>query len=441
MNGTDFWVIFDTNLNEAKNFLFQYLSVKLFCINTGLFLLSAFLFYKIYSNSSGQTKLINGILFFIIFILAGLIYPFNSKAILIDFYKSYFYYYKESIELSEFYENRKNIQFEIISELDDNIRKTFVIVIGESANRNHFSLYNYPRCTNPKLQEIRKQLWIYDNVISPSIRTISALKEILTFASYENPVSYKNEASIIELIKDAGYKTYWIDKQGRGVDDLIPSLYRKISKLSDEFISPVNEPYDESVISHLQPIMKDTTHNKVIFIHLIGSHFSYSNKSPDEFKLFDSKIDTIVSPFSGKLGNKEKSIIDDYDASILYNDFVISSIIKLLQEESGASFMLYFSDHGEEIYDSQIYFGRNFNKLSRSMCEIPFIFWCNDDFKKINALMQFEPHRPYSTDDVIHSILDIMKINTPLSEEKRSIFSPKFQAKIRKVGIYYYDDL
>ena len=310
MKSTDFWVLFDTNIKEASGFMSQFLSAKVLCIVIIYLLSTFFLAFKASSQTEKKTKWYNLLISIFIFFTFSLILPFRTKISSIDFYKSIYNYHKELQEIAKFYENRKNIHYEVSSELNNNVPKTFVIVIGESANRNHYSLYGYPRCTNPELQQIKDELYIYDNVVSPSIQSLAVLKEVLTFANYENPSLFKKDASIIELLKSAGYKTYWIDRQGNGgIDAFTPTSYRKIAALSDVFSVPENEKWDESVIPFLSSVIKDTIRNKVTFIHLTGSHFGYSDKSPKSYKIFDFKQDTIKSLVAEKLREKEKKLL------------------------------------------------------------------------------------------------------------------------------------
>jgi len=270
---------------------------------------------------------------------------------------------------------------------------------------------------------------------------MAVLKEVLTFANYETPTLYKEDASIVELLKSAGYKTYWIALQGNDKDDFyVPTSFRKIAVMSDVYLTPSSDEWDENALPLLRNVTKDSVVNKIIFIHLNGSHFPYSNKSPKEYKIFDFKKDTIISLVKDKLGEKEKKMIDAYDNTILYNDFVLSSIINELKKTNGIAFMLFFSDHGEEVYDTQLFANRASGKITRGMCEIPFILWRNDEFKKMSELT-IDRNRAYCTDDVIHSILDLTKIFYPLFDAKRSIFSSQFEGKQRKIEGRLYDDL
>ena len=90
---------------------------------------------------------------------------------------------------------------------------TLVLVIGESTNRQRMSLYGYPRKTTPELDKLRDQLDVFDNVITPRPYTIEALQQVLTFADEDNPDLYLKTPSIVSMMKQAGYKTFWITNQ------------------------------------------------------------------------------------------------------------------------------------------------------------------------------------------------------------------------------------
>ena len=84
---------------------------------------------------------------------------------------------------------------------------TLVLVLGESTNRQRMSLYGYPRATTPKLDKLREQLAVFDNVVTPRPYTIEALQQVLTFADEKSPDAYLTTPSIMNMMKQAGYKT------------------------------------------------------------------------------------------------------------------------------------------------------------------------------------------------------------------------------------------
>lgn len=364
---------------------------------------------------------------------------FRTNVPSVEFYKSWARYKKEMRELSEFYANRKNATTEANCYLD-NFPKTFVIVIGESATKNHYGIYGYKRNTTPNLDSIKDELLIYNNVVTPATQTLIAMRQILTFSNYEDPNAYKKDASIIEIAHGAGYKTFWFDNQGEDdIDNYAPNSYRPIAKMCNEYHANKEYLQDESLIPYLKKAIKDTAFNKLIFIHLNGSHFPYNIRYPNSFDKFKTQED-IPSKFLKKMNNDEISTYNAYDNSILYNDFVLSKFINELKPLDGAAFLLYISDHGEEVFDSQHYSGRSFDNISQSMCRIPFILWRNEKYRSLNNL-DIDTNKVYSSDDIIHSIMDLIGVSHMQKDTCRSIFSTEFQQKRRKVNDKWFDDI
>ena len=82
---------------------------------------------------------------------------------------------------------------------------TLVLVIGESTNRQHMSLYGYGRPTTPRLDAMRHELTVFNNIVSPRPYTIEVLQQVLTFADQENPDLYLTQPSLMNMMKQAGY--------------------------------------------------------------------------------------------------------------------------------------------------------------------------------------------------------------------------------------------
>ena len=164
----------------------------------------------------------------------------------------------------------------------------------------------------------------------------------------------------------------------------------------------------------------------------------YDTHFPEAYDKFKSHND-LPSKFRNKLSETELHTANAYDNSILYTDYILSHCIKLLRESEGMAFLLYFSDHGEEVFDSQQLSGRSFDNLTESLCRIPFFVWQNETYQKSNKLF-IDLERPYSTDDVIHSMMDLIGVSYDKKDTCRSIFSPEFQPKVRKVNDKNFDE-
>ncbi len=127
-----------------------------------------------------------------------------------------------------------------------------MIVLGESCNRDHMSLYGYCRETTPRLSAIENELVVYKDAVSPAIQTLVALKRILSFSDHGCDDMFIHEASIVELLRDAGYKTYWVDNQGTGgIDTFAPTSYRAIAHMCDSCIILPNGLHDEEVLPYV----------------------------------------------------------------------------------------------------------------------------------------------------------------------------------------------
>src|SRR5690606_14130732 len=90
--------------------------------------------------------------------------------------------------------------------------QTYVVIIGESTSARNMGLYGYYRNTNPLLTEIKDELLIFNDVISPHTHTIPSLNKMLSLSNFENP-DVIHCGSIVQLANAAGFSTYWISNQ------------------------------------------------------------------------------------------------------------------------------------------------------------------------------------------------------------------------------------
>ena len=144
LTSTDFWVVFNTNPSEATN-LFATLPIKVFIWAIMYVFCIAFTLYLLFKQANKQKTIIPGyvqVMAIIVLMGLSLINPFRSKIPMIDFYKSFYKYQREMREVAEFYKNRTNISLDVENSLPTG-KKTFLIIIGESQNRQHMQLYGY----------------------------------------------------------------------------------------------------------------------------------------------------------------------------------------------------------------------------------------------------------------------------------------------------------
>jgi heptose-I-phosphate ethanolaminephosphotransferase len=178
----------------------------------------------------------------------------------------------------------------------------------------------------------------------------------------------------------------------------------------------------------MQEALRDTARHKFIVLHLMGSHSNYNKRYPPEFKQFK--------------GSKTKieRLINSYDNSILYNDFVIDSLFSMLSNyckrhpETVAS-AVYLSDHAENIKEAS---GHTYaGSLPTANVEIPFMIWLSERYKKINnsavELMYLRTSAPFVSDDLFHTFIHLNGISTPLLDNSGAFFAPSFHLNRKRI--------
>ncbi len=316
---------------------------------------------------------------------------------------------------------------------------TLVLVIGESTNRQRMSLYGYPRNTTPELDKLKDQLAVFDNVITPRPYTIEALQQVLTFADEQNPDLYLSTPSLVSVMKQAGYKTFWITNQQTMTKR--NTMLTTFSEQADEQVYLNNNrnqnaaQYDGDVIEPFNKALTDPAERKLIVVHLLGTHMSYQYRYPPTFDKFQDRQGVPAG-----VRDDQVPTYNSYDNAVLYNDFVVSSLIKDYAKSDPNGFLLYLSDHGEDVFDSAGHstLGRNENKPTAPMYTIPFMAWASPKWKQ-NHDWNFagDLSRPYSSPQFIHTWADLVGLSSDELDRTKSLVSDSFVPRKLLIGDPY----
>ena len=299
-----------------------------------------------------------------------------------------------------------------------------VFVLGESTVRGHMGIYGYNRETTPLLNTIKDSLFIYNNVISSDVFTVKSVPKILT--SLDVNSKKEDVISLVEMFNAAGYKTYWLSNQ-RAIS-YHDNVTSKIASAANSFkfynhiIDKHTLVLDEKVLPDYKQILNKPG-KKVVFVRLIGTHFDYNKRYPKLYKKF----------YNPQAKHKKIEIVDHYDNAVLYNDFIVFSLIKNLQKINKKSALLYISDHGENLYDEGTqFFGRSEDVLTKSMFEIPFLLWTSKDFS-YPLDFEYVKNRRFMADHTYESICHIFGVLNKDINASKSIFSKTFKERKREV--------
>ncbi|MGF6905624.1 phosphoethanolamine transferase [Fusobacterium sp. PH5-44] len=429
INPSAIQILLETNLLETKEFLMTYIDLKSMIFFL-VIAITGILTYKKINKKYLSSKIYKNKYLIIVLFIVSLIKIFSLPRNIKNFNVSRLYLSMKQgfIELDEY----KNIESSIINKkveiLENNSSiKNIILIIGESTSRNHMGIYGYTLNTTPLLNELEKNgnLYKYTNVISPHAHTIPSIKKMLTFYNFESDKPWYNYNNIIDVMKKAGYNTYWLSNQefsGKYIN-----IATAIGKKSHTtfFNSIANSDDDDRIISFDEEMVDKSinyinTEKNFVIYHLMGTHSLYKYRYPKSF---------------GRFTNSHKKVIGEYDNAVLYNDYVINKIISNFSNQE--SIVIYVSDHGEEVYDFRDFIGHAEDKGSRYMIEVPFIIYVSDEFKlkytEIVSQIQQSMNNPYMTDDLIHTILDISSIKTKEFDAKRSIINKDFDNARKRI--------
>jgi len=436
LSASALFVIFETNATESAEFLNYYLNSFSFLLATVLFVpWLVFSWISLSQSNSSKNEILNskwiqaGIVTWII--IAGFIIhkKFDEFNIIYTGFSSYSEYQETKKILQNTLALSESNYIDVESSLAE--EQTYIVVIGESTSTWHMQLYGYNRETNPLLTEIKDDLIVFTDVITPNVHTILALDKILTLSDYNNPNAREN-ASLVQMANQAGFTTYWISNQ-RPVG-LHESMSTIIGNAADHtyFLATDNYNstiYDDIVLPKLNSVLGHPDEKKMIFIHLIGTHLDYKKRYPDRFKKFNGTNErTLVQ------SSKAEKIVNEYDNAVLYNDYIIRNIIEATRKENKKSYVIYFSDHGDEVFDTMDLIGHNEYHSTRPMHEVPLILWMSDQYKSKNPFSkEWNQYvdRKYNLEDFIHSFSDLSEIKFNLYDSTRSIFNSNYQQRVR----------
>lgn len=468
-------VALETNGSEALGFLQNYLSLRLFIIYAIFGIICAWLWRRIKPISISQIALkrLKLLLILAICTLAMMIST-HTKPLNEDWSDMLYNYTKQTYRaiqstygfLREY--ERLNANFDNLSKslkVKPSAEKiaNIVLVIGESTQRSRLSLYGYGLKTTPLLDSLKakesQNLLIFSDVIAPHAQTHESLSLSLSFANQDNThgiATFQNAKksnikpnvkpwyaylNLIDAFKLGGYHTIAISNQEP--ISVFGNAAATILKRANEvhFIN-INDKmsttrFDESLLDALDSIKtynEANQHKPTLYtLHLMGNHAKYYSRYPSEFGIF-TESDMLCK---AHLADSAKVLENmHYDNSVLYGDFILHSIIERFSNSD--SIVIFFSDHGEEIYDWRNFIGHADSKISRFMVEVPFIVYVSEGFKqKHKALynrLKNAQNAPYMNDDLMHTMLDIAHIEVPGFESRRSLLNAKSTKRARIVG-------
>lgn len=286
---------------------------------------------------------------------------------------------------------------------------THIIVIGESASRDHMQSFtpDYPVRTTPWEDAMAKSpdFFFADKGYANFPTTVMSLSYALTSTNQYNKVALNDAVSLVDAARAAGYRTDWISFQNR-------------SSLASAGVSVIGERCDaayweNSLDGEAVKVMErlPTAKKRVIFIHINGSHYSYLARVP----LGYGKSTDIP----------ESDPYYNYDVTLAYTDEMLRSIFTYAKEHLNLKTMIYFSDHAE---DMVYYHGTS--GFSYDMIRIPFWIYLSPDYRKthpdILPALQANKNKVFTNDLLFETASGIWQAKTNFYQDIYDLSSPSY---------------
>lgn len=336
--------------------------------------------------------------------------------------------------------SKKPRELSDVKHIQKSKQQTCVVILGESNSRKRMSLYGAEVNTTPLLKQ-RDDLIVFTDVVSPWSTTIRSVLTILSETSLEKEVPILENKDIFDVFHSAGFKNYWISNQCPiGVwDNQITEFskkadYNKFVNMSSNssYEATYTASYDEKLIEPFIKVLNDeSADKKLIVLHMIGNHMSYSKRYPSSFEIYSGD------------GSKVSNTQAEYNNSLRYVDFILDSLLSIVQtkyekNEDHAVSVIYLSDHGENVYDVNNQVGHGYSKSAPKVnVDIPFFVWVSKGFryfypKSYEAIVN-NAKKPFVTDHFFHALIDINNIRGACFDSTKSIFNAAFDEKRKRI--------
>ena len=330
-----------------------------------------------------------------------------------------------------------------------------VVIIGESYIKSHCQLYGYELETTPCLKnELDSgRLYVFHDAVAPYNMTSDVIKNVFSCNSIEAHEPWYDLPAFPAIFRKAGYHvTFWdnqrnFDAQKEYTFALNSFLYNDdICQTCYDETNQRTYKYDLQLVEAFQKEAHHDAPHRLDILHLMGQHFTASHRYPRSRMFIRFRADSIRRNDSF-MTKKIKYQIACYDNATYYNDYVVGKIIDLYKDQNAV--IMYFSDHGEEIYDYRDFAGREHGDITpqalKYQFEVPFFIWVSDRYKASHAKncddFAQAVQRPVMLDNICQTLLRIGGISTSYYHPQRDITHHLYRPHKRLIrGQFYYED-
>jgi lipid A ethanolaminephosphotransferase len=291
-------------------------------------------------------------------------------------------------------------------------RELFILVIGETARADRFSLNGYERDTNPQLRQANvvnfPNFWACGTSTAVSVPCMFSL---IGTAKFDTKAAAAQE-NVLDVLQRAGVNVLWLDNNSDSKDVALRVPYK--SYKSPE-VNPVCDPEcrDVGMLPAVQEYIEAHPAGDILIVlHQMGNHGpAYFKRYPPAFEKFKPACQNAdLSQCS------REEIGNAYDNAILYTDFFLGKVIELLKRNEGQfeTAMLYMSDHGESLGENGVYLhGLPRAIAPEAQLHVPAVMWFGGGYDQIDvAALQNKRDIRFTHDNLAHTMLGFLEVRT-----------------------------
>ena len=316
--------------------------------------------------------------------------------------------------------------------------KLMVLVVGETARAESFSLNGYAKKTNPELEKLN--VINFSQVSSCGTATavsVPCMFSGMTRENYDAQLA-KHREGLLDLAQRAGYKVTWIDNNSgcKGVCDRVEQ-FKIPEPIQKKWCSADGECADgilvDSFKAYIASIASDDKTPRLIVLHQMGSHGpAYYKRSQVGFQPFKPMCET-----NAIQGCSSEQLKNSYDNSIVYTDHILSQLIGILkQNQNFETGFWYLSDHGESTGEHGLYLhGSPYAIAPSQQTHVPMLMWFSETWKKQNpqqmTCLAQQKRQELSQDHLFPSLLSLLEVKSEVIDSKNNMLEQCTSTKAR----------
>ena len=302
-----------------------------------------------------------------------------------------------------------------------------IMVVGEAARADRFSLNGYEKDTNPLLKQ--EEIINFPNMYScgtATAQSVPCMFSIFDKADYDYKKGISTQ-NVLDVLKHTNnIDILWRDNNSdsKGVALRVDFEDYRTSQTNTKCDDV--ECRDEGMLLGLDEYIKNHKDKDILIVlHQMGNHGpAYYKRYPKEFEKF-----TPVCKTNQLEECTQEEVSNAYDNAILYTDYFLSKVINFLKPYSNTheTAMFYMSDHGESLGENGFYLhGMPYMIAPNEQKHIASLLWLGDGEMKedynIEKLNTYK-NKEFSQDNLFHTLLGLFEVETDVYKKDMDILN------------------